>query len=178
MIDSLIVGLSIESPDFPGFFFGVTMKLLKQHYWHFLTTIFLIFTLQACAGTPETPRETVAVAEMGYQEALDTATRWAEEGRLDASDKTNLANAFDTYEKSRNTARAAIRAHDIIRGGGGIADLDIVELADILGVSQQDLEAAQAAGQLIELLAGKADATSSAVSLALINLRSILAEVE
>jgi hypothetical protein len=152
--------------------------LLKLHYWRFFAAILLIFALQACVTAPETPRETVAVAEIGYQEALTTATRWAEEGRLDAEAKGKLTTAFDSYEKTRDSARVAIKAHETVKGGGSIADLDVIDIGRLLGVSPQDLEAAQAAGELVQLLAGKADANASAVNLALINLRTILSEVE
>ncbi|MDH3376155.1 MAG: hypothetical protein OEQ39_04195 [Gammaproteobacteria bacterium] len=154
------------------------MKRAINFYRQFFVAMCMVFALQACVTTPETPREAVAVAEIGYQEALDTATRWANEGRLDDGEKRQLTEAFDAYEGARNTARTAITAHDVIKNGGTLADLDLATITRLLGVSQQDLEAAEAAGQLVQLLAGKADSNASAVSLALINLRTILAEVE
>lgn len=153
------------------------MKQIMRNPYIFLLLL-TAFVLQGCVTTPETPRETVAVAEISYQEALETATRWTKEGRIDAEEKARLSEAFDSYERSRNAARAVIRAHEMVQAGATVADLQLAELAQLVGITRQELEAAQAAGQLVQMLAGRASNNANAVSLALVNLRNVLAEVE
>lgn len=151
---------------------------MMRKYASFYLAGLTLLLLQACMTTPQTPRETIAVSEIGYQEALDTATRWANEGRLSDDDKARLKVAFDNYERTRDAARVAIQSHEIIKGGGSIADLDVANIAALLGLNEQDLRAAQAAGQLVEVLSGQADSKASAVNLSLITLRSVLSEME
>ena len=78
----------------------------------------LIFVLALMVGgcatmaVPETNVERLAYLEISYGVVLDTATRYAEEGRLDDDQKQSLDESFDAYEAARDLARIALSASD------------------------------------------------------------------
>ena len=81
----------------------------------FIVAMFAL--LSACATMPDlqTYEERLAAIEIGYQEALTTATRWRTEGRLSDDAIAKFDAAFDEYESYRDLALVVIRVGDAAR---------------------------------------------------------------
>lgn len=79
-----------------------------------LLYIILLIGLCACATVPDlkTNEERLAAIEIGYQQVLQTATRWKAEGRLSTETINQFTAAFDGYEAARNAALVAIDLAD------------------------------------------------------------------
>ncbi len=91
--------------------------MTSTHFTRLSYFLVIAFLLQACAlftpPNPQTLNERLAVMEISYQEVLSTATLYANEGRLDASQAEKIDSLFDNYEKYRNAARAALTISDL-----------------------------------------------------------------
>jgi hypothetical protein len=96
---------------------------LQQNFY--ILTI-LILTISACARPLpdlQTSKERVVAAEIGYQEVLSTATRWAEEGRLSEATEKKFTEAFDNFEGLLSLTKEILRTGNTLHSDAAANNL-------------------------------------------------------
>jgi len=89
--------------------------------------ILLLVGLSACARPLpdlQTSAERIAAIEISYQEVLDMASRWSEEGRLSNDTEQKFTDAFDRFEASLFLAKEILRTGNELHAAAAAKDLN------------------------------------------------------